>query len=59
MKDRAAKTAEPLRRTLDTAADLYDAARPSYPDTLYDDLVGGTRHCANQTLLAAEPLSVG
>src|SRR5262249_39380345 len=30
---------EALRRTFDTAADLYDAARPSYPDELFDDLV--------------------
>jgi SAM-dependent methyltransferase len=38
-KDRARKTAEPLRRTFDAAADLYDAARPSYPEELFDDLV--------------------
>lgn len=30
---------ESLRGTFDTAADLYDAARPSYPDQLFDDLV--------------------
>ena len=30
---------ETLRRTFDMAADLYDAARPSYPDELFDDLV--------------------
>ena len=30
---------EPLRRTFDTAADLYDTARPSYPEELFDDLV--------------------
>ena len=30
---------EALRRTFETAADLYDAARPSYPDELFDDLV--------------------
>src|SRR5436309_1542968 len=30
---------EPLRRTFDTAADLYDAARPSYPDELFEDVV--------------------
>jgi SAM-dependent methyltransferase len=28
-----------LCRTFDSAADLYEAARPSYPDELYDDLV--------------------
>jgi len=28
-----------LRRTFDTAADLYDAARPAYPNELFDDLV--------------------
>jgi SAM-dependent methyltransferase len=37
---------EPLRRTFDTAADLYEAARPSYPEELFDDLV---------TLTALEP----
>jgi SAM-dependent methyltransferase len=30
---------EALRRTFETAADLYDAARPSYPDELFADLV--------------------
>jgi SAM-dependent methyltransferase len=30
---------EPLRRTFDAAADLYDSARPEYPDRLFDDLV--------------------
>jgi SAM-dependent methyltransferase len=30
---------EPLRRTFDSTADLYDAARPEYPDRLFDDLV--------------------
>jgi SAM-dependent methyltransferase len=30
---------EPLRRTFDSAADLYDAARPEYPERLFDDLV--------------------
>lgn len=30
---------ETLRRTFETAADLYDAARPSYPAELFDDLV--------------------
>jgi SAM-dependent methyltransferase len=33
------QTREPLRRTFDSAADLYDAARPEYPDRLFDDLV--------------------
>jgi SAM-dependent methyltransferase len=33
------ETREPLRRTFDTAAALYDAARPSYPQELFDDLV--------------------
>ena len=32
-------TRESLRRTFDTAADLYDAARPDYPEQLFDDLV--------------------
>jgi SAM-dependent methyltransferase len=30
---------EPLRQTFDTAADLYDAARPEYPAELFDDVV--------------------
>lgn len=30
---------EPLRRTFDSAADLYEAARPSYPPELFNDLV--------------------
>ncbi len=30
---------EPLRRTFDSAAGLYEAARPSYPNELFDDLV--------------------
>jgi SAM-dependent methyltransferase len=30
---------ELLRRTFDRAAALYDSARPSYPDALFDDLV--------------------
>jgi SAM-dependent methyltransferase len=30
---------EELRRTFDSAADLYDAARPSYPEQLFEDLV--------------------
>lgn len=31
-----------LRRTFDTAADTYEAARPSYPPELFDDLVDMT-----------------
>ena len=38
-KDRSSRTAEPLGRTFDSAADIYDAARPSYPEQLFDDLV--------------------
>lgn len=30
---------ESLRRTFDTVADLYESARPVYPEQLYDDLV--------------------
>jgi SAM-dependent methyltransferase len=30
---------EPLRRTFDSTADRYDAARPEYPEELFDDLV--------------------
>ena len=30
---------EPLRRTFDSTAERYDAARPEYPDELFDDLV--------------------
>ena len=30
---------EQLRGTFESAADLYDVARPSYPDQLFDDLV--------------------
>ena len=37
--DRMSDTREPLRRTFDRAADLYEAARPAYPDELFDDLV--------------------
>lgn len=33
------ETREPLRRTFDSAADLYEAARSSYPEELFDDLV--------------------
>ena len=34
---------EPLRRTFETAADLYDAARPEYPPELVDDLISLAR----------------
>jgi SAM-dependent methyltransferase len=37
--DRVSETREPLRRTFDSAAELYEAARPSYPEALVDDLV--------------------
>jgi SAM-dependent methyltransferase len=30
---------EPLRQMFETAADLYDAARPEYPPELFDDLI--------------------
>jgi SAM-dependent methyltransferase len=30
---------ESLRRTFDTAADLYDGARPNYPEQLFEDLI--------------------
>jgi SAM-dependent methyltransferase len=33
------KSPERLRRTFDSAADLYEVARPSYPTQLFDDLV--------------------
>jgi SAM-dependent methyltransferase len=33
------ETREPLRRTFETAADLYEEARPSYPEELFDDLI--------------------
>lgn len=33
------KQREPLRRTFDSAADLYDAARPDYPAELFGDLI--------------------
>lgn len=33
------EAANPLRRTFDSAAAGYDAARPSYPERLFDDLV--------------------
>jgi SAM-dependent methyltransferase len=33
------ETQKPLRGTFNTAADIYDAARPSYPEELFNDLV--------------------
>jgi cyclopropane fatty-acyl-phospholipid synthase-like methyltransferase len=30
---------ETLRRAFETAADRYDATRPSYPDEIFNDLV--------------------
>src|SRR4051794_34267131 len=30
---------EPLRQTFESAAELYDAARPEYPPELFDDVV--------------------
>src|SRR5689334_11973297 len=30
---------EPLRQTFETAADLYDAARPEYPPELFEELI--------------------
>lgn len=37
-----------LRRTFDQAAELYDQARPDYPDQIFDDLfaIGGLDHAA-------------
>jgi SAM-dependent methyltransferase len=32
-------TREQLRRTFDLASELYESARPAYPDELFDDLV--------------------
>jgi SAM-dependent methyltransferase len=34
---------EPLRQTFETAAELYDAARPEYPSELFDDVVALAR----------------
>jgi protein-L-isoaspartate O-methyltransferase len=34
-----AKRHETLRRTFDSSAALYEAARPDYPQELFDDLV--------------------
>ena len=33
------ETREPLRRKFDSAAELYDRARPEYPSELFDDLI--------------------
>lgn len=40
MSRRIGDAREPLRRTFDAAADLYDGARPDYPEQLFDDLIG-------------------
>jgi SAM-dependent methyltransferase len=37
--DAMSEPREPLRRTFDSAADLYEAARPSYPTRVFDDLI--------------------
>lgn len=37
--DRVTDAQESLRRTFDRAAHIYDAARPDYPEVLFDDLV--------------------
>jgi SAM-dependent methyltransferase len=39
MTRRIGEAREPLRRTFDAAADLYDSARPNYPEQLFDDLI--------------------
>jgi SAM-dependent methyltransferase len=39
MARRIGEARDPLRRTFDAAADLYDSARPAYPDELFDDLI--------------------
>jgi SAM-dependent methyltransferase len=36
---RMSETRPPLRETFDSAADIYEAARPSYPDRLFEDLI--------------------
>jgi SAM-dependent methyltransferase len=36
---RPAQERERLRTTFDSSADIYDEARPGYPDALFDDLV--------------------
>ena len=37
--ERVTDARQSLRETFETAADLYDAARPAYPEELFDDLV--------------------
>jgi SAM-dependent methyltransferase len=44
-----------LRRTFDSAAELYDAARPTYPSELYDDLVALAGLRAGDRLLEVGP----
>ena len=42
---------QPLWRTFDSTADLYDEARPDYPEELFDDLVRLTELPAHARLL--------
>src|SRR3954447_26446801 len=39
MNSKSRQNREPLRRTFDSAAALYETARPSYPAELFDDLI--------------------
>jgi SAM-dependent methyltransferase len=45
------ETRERLRATFDSVADRYDAARPSYPESLFDDLVALARLSPGDRLL--------
>jgi SAM-dependent methyltransferase len=36
---RVSEIRPPLRETFESAADIYEAARPSYPERLFDDLI--------------------
>ena len=42
---------ELLRQTFDTVAELYHEARPSYPDRLYDELIGLARLAPDEDAL--------
>jgi hypothetical protein len=57
--DRLSETREPLRLSFDSAADLYGAARPSYPRELFDDLVDLAKPQPLGTTRSSEPLSQG